>query len=221
MTTDPVARLRPLRGVIFDFDGTVADTLRLVISGFQEAVAAVGGPHLTEGEVFAHFGPTEAGMLRRAVPHRWQEAYQIYLLAYERDHAPFDQLFGGIPEIINGLRAAGVRVGLVTGKGRDSAEISVRRTGLGPLLDAFETGSDDGLAKTIGISRVLGQWGLAPDDVAYVGDTPDDMASALAAGVTALGAGWAGTASVVPGAGWTVLHTIDELRRWLDRATSG
>ena len=146
----------------------------------------------------AYFGPTEAGMLRLAVGDRWQQAYRTYLHAYERDHAPFDNLFQGIPEIIGMLRARGIRVGLVTGKGRDSALISVARTGLDAWLDAFETGSDEGLAKAAGIGRVLASWGVDPADAAYVGDTPDDMRSAVEAGVVALGAAWARTSSVAP-----------------------
>mgnify|MGYP006272559043 FL=1 len=205
--------------MIFDFDGTVADTLRLVISGFQEAVASVGGPALTDQDVYAHFGPTEAGMLRRAVGDRWEEAYRTYLLAYERDHGPYDHLFEGIPGIIAMLKSRGVRVGLVTGKGRDSALVSVARTGLDAHLDAFETGSDDGLAKAAGIRRVLSLWGMSPADAAYVGDTPDDMHSAVEAGVVAIGAGWARTASVVPGQGWAVVATVSDLAHMLDEAT--
>jgi pyrophosphatase PpaX len=208
-----------LFGVIFDFDGTVADTLRLVISGFQEAVASVGGPALTEKEVYGYFGPTEAGMLRRAVGDRWEEAYRTYLRAYERDHGTYDTLFEGIPSIIAMLKSRGIRVGLVTGKGRDSALISAARTGLDAHLDAFETGSDDGLAKAAGIRRVLAKWGMDPTNAAYVGDTPDDMQSAIEAGVVALGAGWARTASVVPGPGWTVVATVSDLGEILDEAT--
>ena len=202
----PAAVSGQLLGVIFDFDGTVADTLRLVISGFQEAVASVGGLSLSDQDVYAYFGPTEAGMLRRAVGDRWEEAYRTYLRAYERDHGAYDHLFEGIPSIIAMLKSRGIRVGLVTGKGRDSARISVARTGLDVHLDAFVTGSDDGLVKAAGIRQVLGSWGMDPMNAAYVGDTPDDMHSALEAGVVALGAGWARTASVVPGPGWTVVR---------------
>lgn len=218
--TTPATTSGRLLGVIFDFDGTVADTLRLVISGFQEAVSAVGGPVLSDKDVYAYFGPTEAGMLRRAVGDRWEEAYRTYLTAYERDHNAYDTLFEGIPELLALLKSRGIRVGLVTGKGLDSARISAVRTGLAPLLDAFETGSDDGLAKAQGIARVLVAWGMAPSDVAYIGDTPDDMHSAIDAGVTALGAGWAQTASVVPGPDWTVVRTVADLTKILDDATA-
>lgn len=210
-----------IRGVIFDFDGTVADTLRLVISGFQEAVESVGGPRFSDADVYDFFGPTEAGMLRRAVGDRWPDAYHIYLAAYERDHGAYDHLFDGIVDLMTSLRARGIRVGLVTGKGRDSAEISVRRTGLGQYLEGFETGSDDGLAKAHGITRVREAWGLAPAEVAYVGDTPDDMKSCLEAGVTGLGAAWAETASVVVDPRWHCFGSVAELTTWLDAHADG
>ena len=221
MTGLATSRHAGIRGVIFDFDGTVADTLRLVISGFQEAVQAVGGPRFTDAEVYDFFGPTEAGMLRRAVGERWPAAYRIYLAAYERDHDAYDTLFEGIVDLMTSLRARGIRVGLVTGKGRDSAEISVRRTGLGPFLEGFETGSDDGLAKAHGITRVREAWGLASTEVAYVGDTPDDMKSCLEAGVTGLGAAWAKTASVVADPRWHCFGSVVELATWLDAHVDG
>ncbi|MCX5985862.1 MAG: HAD hydrolase-like protein [Chloroflexi bacterium] len=221
MTGLSTAHHPQIRGVIFDFDGTVADTLRLVISGFQEAVVSVGGPSFTDADVYDYFGPTEAGMLRRAVGDRWPEAYRVYLAAYERDHGAYDHLFYGVVELMTSLRARGIRVGLVTGKGRDSAEISVRRTGLGPLLEGFETGSDDGLAKAHGITRVREAWGLAADEVAYIGDTPDDMKSCLEAGVTGLGAAWAKTASVVADPRWHCFGSVAELTAWLDAHVDG
>jgi len=210
-----------IRGVIFDFDGTVADTLRLVISGFQEAVVSVGGPRFSDADVYDFFGPTEAGMLRRAVGDLWPEAYHVYLEAYERDHGAYDQLFDGVVDLMASLRSRGIRVGLVTGKGRDSAEISVRRTGIGPLLEGFETGSDAGLAKAHGITRVREAWGLAPSEVAYVGDTPDDMKSCLEAGVTGLGAAWAKTASVVADPRWHCFGSVADLASWLDAHIDG
>ena len=90
MTGPGTTQHPPIRGVIFDFDGTVADTLRLVISGFQEAVVSVGGPRFSDADVYDFFGPTEAGMLRRAVGDLWPEAYRVYLEAYERDHGAYD-----------------------------------------------------------------------------------------------------------------------------------
>ncbi len=172
-------------------------------------------------DVYAFFGPTEAGMLRRAVGDLWPEAYRVYLEAYERDHGAYDQLFDGVVDLMTSLRSRGIRVGLVTGKGRDSAEISVRRTGLGPLLEAFETGSDDGLAKAHGITRVREAWGLASTEVAYVGDTPDDMKSCLEAGVTGLGAAWAKTASVVADPRWHCFGSVADLATWLDAHIDG
>jgi hypothetical protein len=61
---------------------------------------------------------------------------------------------------------------------------------------------------------------MAPSDVAYVGDTPDDMHSAIDAGAVAIGACWAQTANVVPGRVWTVVRTVAELANTLDDATA-
>ena len=58
-----------LPAVLFDLDGTLADSLPLSIAGFQHAASTVAG--VTDDEVRARFGPSEEGMFRRAIPDRW------------------------------------------------------------------------------------------------------------------------------------------------------
>jgi hypothetical protein len=45
------------------------------IAPFRNALAAVGGPSLTDAEIQAGFGPSEDGMFQRLVPARWEEAF--------------------------------------------------------------------------------------------------------------------------------------------------
>jgi phosphoglycolate phosphatase-like HAD superfamily hydrolase len=96
-------------------------------------------------------------MLRRAPGDRLETAYRTYLIANERDHSAYHNLFESIPSIIAMLKVRGVRVGLVTGKGKDSAQIPPTRTSLDASLHAFETESEDGLAMSSGTKRVWGR----------------------------------------------------------------
>ena len=57
-----------IKGVIFDLDGTLADTIPVCISAFRSAFERYSARGWDEEEIEALFGPTEEGSCRRAVP---------------------------------------------------------------------------------------------------------------------------------------------------------
>jgi len=164
-----------LTGIVFDLDGTLADTLPICVKAFQDTLVHFTGRRYSETEITAHFGPTEEGMLRRLIPDRAQQAVETFLEVYEREHNVCTAPFPGIRDVLWLLASRGVKLAIVTGKGSRSAEISLRHLGLGSMFDTVETGSADGPIKSLSIRRVLDGWGAEPLSVAYVGDTPHDM----------------------------------------------
>ena len=57
-------RPETLGALIFDLDGTLADTLPVVVEAFQKTFVDFGLPVLSQSEIFSHFGPTEDGVVR-------------------------------------------------------------------------------------------------------------------------------------------------------------
>jgi pyrophosphatase PpaX len=211
-----------LKGVIFDLDGTLADTLPICILALQQALAAYTGKHFTAAEVRATFGPSEEGVLLQHIPDRWTEALDTYIQAYEAEHYTCTAPFPGITEALALASSRGVKLAVVTGKGPRSAVISLRQIGLQGHFDLVEAGSPDGPVKPKSIQKVLGRWGLPPAGVAYVGDTQQDMRDALAAGLIPIGAAWAATATVQPPSqddAHLVFTTVDDFILWIDGAT--
>jgi phosphoglycolate phosphatase/pyrophosphatase PpaX len=184
-----------LRGLIFDLDGTLADTIPICITAFQHTVEAHSGPSLSHEEVESLFGPTEEGMLQRVLPEYSPLALETYLSEYERLHTAFTVPFPGVAALLDGLQRRAIRLAVVTGKGRRSAEITCRALGIRRYFSYLETGSPNGPVKPAAIARVLRAWSLQPPDVAYVGDAPADIQAARSAGVVAVGAAWAPAAS--------------------------
>ena len=107
-----------LRGMIFDLDGTLADTLPVCFAAFREVFRNYLGRDYSDQEIRAMFGPSEAGILKRRVPERSEEALADYLGAYERHHRMCPEPFPGIREILERLGRHGVRLAVVTGKGQ-------------------------------------------------------------------------------------------------------
>jgi phosphoglycolate phosphatase-like HAD superfamily hydrolase len=183
-----------IRGIIFDLDGTLADTLPVCVRAFRTTFQRHLGQELADGEIRAMFGPSEEGVLERALAERWERGLETYLAEYEREHVRCPRPFDGIPALLAGLRERGVRRAIVTGKGPGSAEISARILGLAPYFEDVETGSRDGVVKARRIRSVLERWRLPPAQVAAIGDSPSDVRAAREEGVVPLGAAWAASA---------------------------
>lgn len=209
-----------LAGMIFDLDGTLGDTLPLCIASFRYAFEGALGKRLSDEEIIARFGPSEEGTCRELVPEGWQTVLEAYLEEYERGHERYTEPFPGIEDALRLLRARGLSLAVVTGKGRRSAEVSLDRFGLAGYFDSVEIGSPDGPIKPTRIRKVLSDWEAAPHEAAYVGDSASDTLAAREAGVAMLGAGWAQTATVgAPGASEPLVNfsSVDDFICWVER----
>lgn len=182
-----------LTGMIWDVDGTLCDTLPLCLVAFRAVYAHHLGREFTDAEIVAGFGATEAGTIRAQVPDAWEAAEAEYLAIYERLHDEQARVFPGIIEVLATLQGRGIRQAVVTGKGPQTAAITLDRLGLSGYFDRVETGSPAGPIKPAGIRAVLDAWDCAPSTAAYVGDTPYDAGAAREVGVRAVRAAWSPT----------------------------
>lgn len=206
--------------MIFDLDGTLGDTLPLCIASFRRAFEGFLGTRLSDEEIIARFGPSEEGTCRQLVPNGWRTVLQAYLDEYERGHERYTEPFPGIEDALRLLKARGLSLAVVTGKGRRSADMSLDRFGLTGYFDSVEIGSPDGPVKPTRIRKVLSDWGAVPHEVAYVGDSASDTVAAQEAGLVMLGAAWAKTATVDAPGGPRSLATfasVDDFIEWIEQ----
>lgn len=207
-----------LSGILFDLDGTLGDTVPICIGALQETLFHFTRHVYTKDEIISMFGPSEEGVIYRFIPQpQWQAALDDLHRRYTRLHESARQPFPGIIPLLETLKQRGMRTGVVTGKGRGTAVISLQMMGLAPSIEMLITGSPEGAEKPASIRQALAQWRLPAGVVAYVGDTPYDMRAAREAGVIPLGAAWAKTATVRERDGAVkVFYHVEELAQWLD-----
>ncbi|RIK42962.1 MAG: hypothetical protein DCC58_10310 [Chloroflexi bacterium] len=210
----------PLRGLIFDLDGTLCDTLPVCIAAFQDVFARYALRPYSADEIRALFGPDEAGIIQRVIGDDWEAGLAHYLDAYASAHDACPAPFKGLLPLLHDLQARDVPLALVTGKGAGSCAISLERLGLATFFSVVKTGSAAGAVKPQRIRAVLAHWGIPPEQVAYVGDAPTDVLDARACGVVALAAAWATSsdptalAATQPAA---LFPTVADFARWVDR----
>jgi pyrophosphatase PpaX len=207
-----------IEGFIFDLDGTLGNTLPVCYAAFRHVFAEYLGRQYTDAEVAALFGPSEEGILQKLIPDRWESGMQAYLEAYERVHGDYTA-FPGMERALQFLQERGVPMAIVTGKGMQSAIISLKYLGLARYFEMIEAGSAGGAVKPLAMEKVLAQWGVAPQHVACVGDAPSDVRAAKKVGAMPLGAAWASTASVARLSAeepLTIFHSVDDFIAWLE-----
>ena len=184
---------RPLV-VLFDLDGTLIDSIELLLSSVRHAFRARTDRVPTEAEWVAGIGTPLAAQLRpyAATEHELAELVAGYR-AYQREHHDrLTHLYDGALETVTTLRARGHPLGVVTSKGDDIAHRSIGYVGLAPHFDTV-IGCDSCARHKPDPEPVLvalDRLGYAPADAMFVGDSPHDMASGNAAGVTTVAALW-------------------------------
>jgi phosphoglycolate phosphatase len=177
-----------IRTVVFDWDGTIVDSMQAVLEADREICRVIGVPF--DESIFRRvLSPNWRGMYRAlGIPEeRWAEAYAVWTATFRTDRT---QPFPGVEGALARLAAAGCRLGLVTGNSRTDVEPQVVRLGFAGLLPVRVYGDDMAEAKPDPrpLRLALELAGTdRPEDAVYLGDTLDDVRMAAAAGVRAVG----------------------------------
>ncbi len=182
-----------IQGAIFDLDGTLGDTLPVCYQAFRSVFQQYEGKTYSDEEIAEMFGPSEKGVFQKRVPDQWEPAWRQYLERYSQIHLQYGKSFPGIERPLILLKENKIPLGIVTGKGRESAEISLEKLGLTTFFDVIEAGDDEGGVKPEAIRRILKEWNLPGERVFYLGDLTYDIRSAREAGVIPLAAAWSNT----------------------------
>ena len=205
------------RLLVFDFDGTIADTLPIIISSFQEVASCYRGQDVSVEEVVSHFGLSEEGIMQELLPTDWKAALQEFLVVYGQKHNQI-ALFPGMAQILKTTREQGRKLALVTGKGAASADVSLRAFSLAREFQWIRTGDPQRDIKVDNIEDILARSGIAASDALYVGDAPSDMRAAKEAGISAVGAAWRSDAPITEleaSHALQVFRSVDVFAQWL------
>ena len=179
--------------VLFDLDGTVIDTGPLIADSFRHAVRTVLGKTIDDEEMLAFVGGWSLReQMCRLAPERCQELVEAYRAYNEPRHAGLE-FCSGMHELLLGLRAEGVRLGLATAKRRSTVEIAFGHLPqLEGLFDSVVTAEDTERHKPN--PELLSDHPLEVYlmSTGRVGDSPFDIEAAKAAGLRAIAVTWGG-----------------------------
>ena len=178
--------------VVFDLDGTVVDTVELIVESFRYATSTVLGEVLPDEFILAGVGrPLRAQMERLSTEHA-RELYDVYREYNHRRHDELIRGYDGIEEVLDALKAAGRRTGIVTSKSRDTTGMAFRAVGLEERFDVVVTATDTSEHKPspVPLQLCLQRLGATAAGSIYVGDSPFDVQAGAAAGMTTAAVAW-------------------------------
>lgn len=180
--------------LLFDLDGTLVDTIALLLGSMRQAFDAVGIPRPTDAEWTAGIGTPLHTQFRdfvkdEALIPRLVTAYRAY---QHEHHDALTNAYEGIPALVARLEERGHPIGIVTSKADYLAERALTWVGLAGHVDVV-IGADSVTRHKPHPEPVLvalERLGAPRATAIFVGDSPHDVASGNAAGVRTIGVAW-------------------------------
>jgi pyrophosphatase PpaX len=174
-------------------DGTLTQTNQLIYDSFNYIAQKYAGRTYTIPEINAMFGPPEEDALLAIVrPEQIEEAMKDYLSFYRAHHNALAQLYPGIENILQSLKAGGKLLAVFTGKGTATATITLQEFHIEKYFDYIVTGNDVVKHKpsSEGLMKIMEHFALLPDEMLMVGDAVSDVKAAHEAGVKIAAVMW-------------------------------
>lgn len=185
-------RTASLDAVLFDLDGTLIDTLDLILASMRYATEHVLGQALPDAELMHNVGVPLIVQMREFDPERADELLLVYREHNARVHDDLVRAYPGVETALGQLKEAGLKLGIVTSKARHVAERGLSLFDLERYFDVLVSYDDVPIHKPdpYPLNYAAEQIGVEIGRCAYVGDSPHDMAAARAAGCFAIAATW-------------------------------
>ena len=198
------------KGVIFDLDGTLLDSLSGIANAMNGLLEQMGYPPHPQDSYRKFVGDGIKMLIKRAMPTEWYDSFpnnelreniidgeitglvkefrDFYAVTWPRDTKPFD----GIKELLNDLTETGIKMAVLSNKADDLTKPMVMEF----LPDQhFEMvlGGRPGIPRKpdpTAVTEIIDTLELLQDEIIFIGDSDIDMRTAVNANLTAVGVSW-------------------------------
>ncbi|MCI8630826.1 MAG: HAD-IA family hydrolase [Firmicutes bacterium] len=188
--------MKNIKAVLFDFDGTIFDTNKLILESWQEVFRIKGGSR-TEEEILATFGEPLVTSMEKWFPGQSEECINIYR-NYQKDIF-FEkiELYEGMDELIKKLKTLGIFNAIVTSRLTSSTVNTLEKYDLARYFDVIVTCDDTQRHKPDPEPALLAleKLGISAEEAIMIGDSKFDIRCAHNAGIKAALVGWSEAAS--------------------------
>ena len=213
------------RLLVFDWDGTLADSASIIVDAIQRACVDLKQPMPSDAAARYVIGLGLQGALQHVAPGLSQtdypqlsERYRNYFLAREEEIT----LFEGVESLLAELDSRGVLLAVATGKSRRGLDRALLQTRLKTYFAATRC-ADEGFPKPHPdmLLHLLDYFGIGPEQTLMIGDTTHDIELARNAGVDALAVSYGAHQHehLVSAQPLACVASVAELQTWLKQNT--
>ena len=185
--------------LIFDFDGTLADTIDAIASGMNLTMAELGYPQKTREEVLAAINHGVRSLVKNCLPSSIQgdedkvgEALAVYQRQYAATFRETDRLYDGMEEVLRELARRGYTIAVFSNK-PDNFVIELARDLIPEGICKIARGQRPGVKakpdRKVSLA-LCEELGVVPSECALIGDSHVDIQTAKNAGFLAVGVSW-------------------------------
>ncbi len=177
-----------IKSVIFDFDGTLLDSDKMIVVTFEELYKIYKPTVIPKYEHLLSFSgpPIKESLLKEFPSANQEEAFNNFQEISKINYLKYVKPFPFVIEMLNFLRKNNIKIALVTSKGREATDFALKLTKLDGLFD-FVICADE--VKNVkpdpeGVLLALNYLNIDnKDEVIYVGDSTYDYLTAKNAGI--------------------------------------
>lgn len=215
-----------IKAVLFDFDGTIANTIPAIREGVNRTMRLYGYPEHTDADVLRFINHGARELIRQAMPAeeaanpaQVDRVLADYDAQYRAVYLQTREAYAGVPELIDRLHCSGYRIGVLSNKQDEFVKQLSRQVLLPGSYDSAhgvapgQPPKPDPYIPTL-IARELG---VSPAECAMVGDSDVDIATAVNAGMTHIGVDWGyrDRSFLLAHGATRIAHTPDEVERFV------
>jgi pyrophosphatase PpaX len=182
--------------IIWDFDGTLVDTLPATFAAINDAIEPYTGRRLDPKEIMVHFGHPENEIVARLIGREHAEKCYLEVVRATAKRLKEITIFPGVLETLLQLSDHGYDLAIFTGRSRRTTDVILEHTKLAKHFAHVITADEVTKHKPSpeGIHKICKLMNVAENQSVMIGDSPMDMAAAVSAGAHPIGCNWDGRA---------------------------
>lgn len=185
----------PIKYALFDFDGTLVDSNEAVISTLNLTAIKHRGKPFTNEELNEVLGKPIEDQVRILSEDQIESLSEFYKIQYRKVRDSLTKSYEGVEEMLLKLKARGIKIGIVSNKGRNGIDHGIEMFGLQDLIDFSVSKNDVTQPKPNPEGIYLALQGLGGtekelEETIFVGDSGHDIESGKRAGCKTILVGW-------------------------------
>ncbi|PAU64047.1 HAD-IA family hydrolase [Pseudomonas indica] len=216
--------MRDYRLLIFDWDGTLVDSIGRIVESMRRAAESCSLPQCAEAAIKGIIGLSLSEAIRTLYPElerdagrveRFRQQYSEHYLALENEPSA---LFPGVVESLGAFRQAGYRLAVATGKSRRGLNHVLAGHGWLDYFDVTRCADETaGKPDPLMLHEILAHCGMVAEQALMVGDSSFDLLMARRAGLDAVAVGYGAQPLEVllEHEPLLAIEEFSELRAWL------